>query len=518
MEILEATSVTEVLAVIRGPKVSNVSANDIVFIFSDVCVDDDESTSLPMVLSTLALHLYTVIIVSTTARGRQLAADTPGTALLTVPASVNDVLFALNMDPINIDSIAPDFEQVEITPKNTTQQPAKPVGGSWKVPLQSEASTKTATIPKTEIQQPAVVPTQSPITAARIQKETPTATATLPRYTPNSAASDAPVKKLRPLAVAARGVNTNMQQRPLPKYPSTPSLGSRLGRVIVITAPKGGVGKSTIALNLAVKMGMCVVREGRTVCLIDANFQQADIGKYINDDPVPNICNIVDDKSFLTRDNIIKALKHIPDLYISILLGPPMIDKGDSLRITPELYSEVLELLKMHYDYIFIDTEVAQKHNAMFQKFILPQVDYMIIPVTQSYPTIFGTKDYIKSVVMAPVDRLGAGMSSDKIGIVLNQYRENVGLDVDDAINNLAEWPLIGVIPDTPMWQLAINENRVVAREQYTDLDPVFTSILAAASTTRAYPRGDPALTTAYVEEKPKNKLFSLLSRLKGRS
>ncbi|MHC4126874.1 MAG: MinD/ParA family protein [Planctomycetota bacterium] len=56
--------------------------------------------------------------------------------------------------------------------------------------------------------------------------------------------------------------------RPARPQPRTPHPNGRLARAIAVTSGKGGVGKSNIAVNLAV----CLARLGRRVCLLDADL------------------------------------------------------------------------------------------------------------------------------------------------------------------------------------------------------------------------------------------------------
>jgi flagellar biosynthesis protein FlhG len=53
-----------------------------------------------------------------------------------------------------------------------------------------------------------------------------------------------------------------------PTRPRGPRPGGRLARAIAVTSGKGGVGKSNLAVNLAV----CLARLGRRVCLLDADL------------------------------------------------------------------------------------------------------------------------------------------------------------------------------------------------------------------------------------------------------
>ena len=54
------------------------------------------------------------------------------------------------------------------------------------------------------------------------------------------------------------------------------------GRVIAVFGPKGGVGRTTLAVNLAVA---AATELGQRTCLVDASFQFGDVGVLLNLNP-----------------------------------------------------------------------------------------------------------------------------------------------------------------------------------------------------------------------------------------
>jgi len=69
----------------------------------------------------------------------------------------------------------------------------------------------------------------------------------------------------------------------------------RLARAIAVTSGKGGVGKSNIAVNLAVALA----RRGRKVCLLDADFGMANVDVLCNLTPRRTLLNVVSGSSTL---------------------------------------------------------------------------------------------------------------------------------------------------------------------------------------------------------------------------
>ena len=118
-------------------------------------------------------------------------------------------------------------------------------------------------------------------------------------------------------------------------------------RVMSVFAPKGGVGKTTIAFNLAVALGQL---EQRTV-LIDGSLQFGDLRSLLKV-PVdaPSILDLPTDR--IAESDLGDVLWRDPS-GIDILLAPPRIEMAEML--TPRDVDKVLSLLRRVYGAIVID-------------------------------------------------------------------------------------------------------------------------------------------------------------------
>ncbi len=118
-------------------------------------------------------------------------------------------------------------------------------------------------------------------------------------------------------------------------------------RVMSVFAPKGGVGKTTIAFNLAVALGQL---EQQTV-LIDGSLQFGDLRSLLKV-PVdaPSILDLPTDR--IAESDLSDVLWRDPS-GIDILLAPPRIEMAEML--TPRDVDKVLSLLRRVYESIVID-------------------------------------------------------------------------------------------------------------------------------------------------------------------
>lgn len=265
---------------------------------------------------------------------------------------------------------------------------------------------------------------------------------------------------------------------------AAPAQFSRRGYVVTIAVSKGGTGKSSLTLNLAAFLGMRLRSQGKTVCVIDANIQQPDAGKYLNT-YVPNVNDIANDPTILMDadpQRLLRNLIHKPEYNLSVLLGPATPDEGSPLSINAELYNRILERLRPHYDYILIDTPVAEKFHSLFAAFALPRANFIVVPVAPNLATLQNADNWLQAAVVAPPHLGGAGVDPARVGVVLNRAEEGIGLSPMDAQAEMGRWQFLGAIPETKEWKAANNRNELIAPKNYVELNQAFAQVLYHAT------------------------------------
>ena len=285
----------------------------------------------------------------------------------------------------------------------------------------------------------------------------------------------------------------------------------RRGYVITVTAPKGGTGKSTLSLNLAAYLGLRLQGTGRNVCIIDANVQQADTGKYLNSF-TPNVEDVLRNVSAIHPDRINDYLLHKPELNMSALLGPMTPDAANPMYFSGKRYTQILEALRPNYDYIIIDTPVAELYHDLFREFALPQADFIAVAITPNYTTLMNTDAWLRQVC-APKNANGMGVDKNKVGVILNRAEEGVGFTEDEVTRDLGEWRFLGSVPETKEWKRCNNMGELVATKNYHELNEAFSSVLVQATGEEILQTTPANLTT---DNGLMSKLFAALKKKKG--
>jgi pilus assembly protein CpaE len=218
------------------------------------------------------------------------------------------------------------------------------------------------------------------------------------------------------------------------------STASGSTRVISVFAPKGGVGKTTIAFNLAVALGQL---EQRTV-LIDGSVQFGDLRALLKV-PVdaPSILDLPTDR--IAESDLSDVLWRDPS-GIDILLAPPRIEMAE--MITVRDIDKVLSLLRRVYDAIVID--MSSNINDINLGF-LDASDTIVEIVTYDSTTIHNT------IAMADTFR-SIGYPASKVRYLVNRADSPGGIQPEDLQRALGRVPEHSVVSDGPLVVRANNE------------------------------------------------------------
>lgn len=110
------------------------------------------------------------------------------------------------------------------------------------------------------------------------------------------AAGERPVDETLPPSTPAGAISFRPRPASRGQDSAAPAGPVRLARAIAITSGKGGVGKSNLAVNLAVAL----TRLGRRVCLLDADLGMANADVLCNLSPAQNLLHVLTGRCRLT--------------------------------------------------------------------------------------------------------------------------------------------------------------------------------------------------------------------------
>lgn len=126
------------------------------------------------------------------------------------------------------------------------------------------------------------------------------------------------------------------------------------GQVVVIAAVKGGVGRTTIAANVAAALH----HHGQRVCLVDLDLEFGDIALSLKLDPVRTLVDAVEADIPEDTEDPLDLLKTEFLPGFDCILAP--VDPRSALALPENLIADLLPALAETYDYVVVDTSAHQ--------------------------------------------------------------------------------------------------------------------------------------------------------------
>ena len=205
-------------------------------------------------------------------------------------------------------------------------------------------------------------------------------------------------------------------------------------KVIALTNQKGGVGKTTTAVNL----GVCLSKQGKKVLLVDADAQAnltMSLG-YPRPDDLPIslatiMQDIIDDKPFDVQKGILHHSEGVDLLPSNIELSGlevRLINAISRERVLTTCINEV----KKNYDYVLVD---CMPSLGMITFNALTAADSVIIPVQAQYLPAKGMTQLLGTIAKVR-KHTNADLKIDGILLTLVDGRTNLAKSTIEALRN----------------------------------------------------------------------------------
>ena len=211
-------------------------------------------------------------------------------------------------------------------------------------------------------------------------------------------------------------------------------------KFIVITSGKGGVGKTTTAINL----GAAINHFGKEVLIIDGNLFTPNIGIHLNSPEVPITLNHV----LLGRATASEAIyEHESGLKII----PSSLSIKEMKKIKPEKLKEFKKDFERHSDYVIVDSSAGLGHEAIST---IDLADELIIVTNPEMPAI---TDALKTI------KIAEEMKKPVLGVIVTRVKKNKIEMQPDSVREMLEVPILGMVPEDIFVQKSLNlKNAVV--------------------------------------------------------
>ena len=195
------------------------------------------------------------------------------------------------------------------------------------------------------------------------------------------------------------------------------------GRVVAVFSPKGGVGRTTIAVNVAVA---AMSEPGSRVALMDGSFQFGDVGVLLNLNPKnKSIADLVPELEAGGEPESLDTFLMTHSSGLKVLLAPPSPELAET--VTPAAAKRVLEVLRGRYELVVVDCASSFSDATLA---ILDIADTILTVLTLEITSIKNLRLFLEVAEQL-------GYPGEKVQLVLNRADSALGIRVADVEHSI---------------------------------------------------------------------------------
>ena len=272
-----------------------------------------------------------------------------------------------------------------------------------------------------------------------------------------------------------------------------PGGARQMGRVVTVFSPKGGVGKTTSSVNLALALSD---KGARKVCLVDLDLAFGDVAITMQLFPTHSIEQAVGSEDSIDLAMIEGLLTRHED-SLNVLAAPAHPDVRE--RVTPLLISRILRALRDGFDYVVVDTSPSFDDATLTA---LDETDECIIVATLDVPTLKNVKVALETMDMLNIARghrhLLLNRADDEVGISVDKVESILGMPVASQVRSAMDiaaatnsgTPIVSGNPNHPASRAYVELAATVTGEPISAPVTAVDAVDAARSRSGLFRRG----------------------------
>ena len=184
------------------------------------------------------------------------------------------------------------------------------------------------------------------------------------------------------------------------------------GKIIVVYAPKGGTGATTIAVNLAIALQ----NEETPVAIVDANLQFGDVAVFLNEPVRNSILDLAPRTDELDPEVVHEVLISHSSSGVKILAAPTKPEYAEN--VSGEQFGKVLKFLRTMFSYVIVDASSSLTDVVLAA---MDSSDLVVLLTTQEIPAIKNTRLFLD---LASV----LGIEQNRIIFAMNRFDKRISI------------------------------------------------------------------------------------------
>ena len=203
------------------------------------------------------------------------------------------------------------------------------------------------------------------------------------------------------------------------------------GKVISVFSKKGGLGVTTLAVNLGLALSR--VAENKAA-LIDLDLQLGDVTSFLNLTPEYNILDTLDEDGGVDAVKLQSCMTH-HESGVFVLSEPK--DPADSDNVSSSQVNQLLHHLRSTFSYVVVDTPHTFDSRTLEVFELSDHIIVLVVPNISSLRAAKKTLGVFKQL----------GYLRDKVKVVANRVGKKDSIKMDDIEKTLRQ-PVSWVVPN----------------------------------------------------------------------
>jgi pilus assembly protein CpaE len=200
-------------------------------------------------------------------------------------------------------------------------------------------------------------------------------------------------------------------------------LGTRSGKVISLYSPKGGVGTTSLAVNLAVSLH----NKETPVVLVDGHMEFGDVSVFLNLQAKNSIVDLAPRADELDPDVVEEVTMLHSESGLKVLAAPSRPEFAES--VTGDQFSKVLGFLCNFYSYVLVDCSSSLSDVTLST---IDASDLIILVTTQEIPAIKDSRLFLDLLPPLKINR-------ERLLFVMNKFDKRIGIKPEKVSENFKQ-------------------------------------------------------------------------------